>query len=223
LVGFPGSWIYNSPMRSLRDAAEGLAELGRRAHGRGWALGTSGNFSVVLEQQPLRLAITRSGVDKGRLAGSDVLEMDAGGNVAAGGGRPSAEAAIHLVVVRARGAGAVAHTHSLWSTLLSDVHGDRGGLAIEGYEMLKGLSGVTTHEHREWLPIVANAQDWAAEAEALESMLRANPAAHGFLIRRHGLYTWGRDLEESGRHLEVLEFLLEAVGRRGTEGGTWRP
>jgi methylthioribulose-1-phosphate dehydratase len=117
----------------------------------------------------------------------------------------------------------VAHTHSLWSTLLSDVHAAQGGLAIEGYEMLKGLNGVTTHEHREWLPIVANAQDWAAEAEALEAMLRAHPAAHGFLIRRHGLYTWGRDLEESSRHLEVLEFLLEAVGRRGTEGESWRP
>ena len=33
------------------------------------------------------------------------------------------------------------------------------GIALEGYEMLKGLSGVTTHAHREWLPIVDNDQD----------------------------------------------------------------
>jgi methylthioribulose-1-phosphate dehydratase len=60
---------------------------------------------------------------------------------------------------------------------------------------------------------VENAQDWAGEAARLEALLRAHPAAHGFLIRRHGLYTWGRDVAEAARHLEGLEFLLEAVGR----------
>jgi len=80
--------------------------------------------------------------------------------------------------------------------------------------MLKGLSGVDTHQHREWLPIVENAQDWAAEAPGLEARLREERAAHGFLIRRHGLYTWGRDLAEAERHLEILEFLLEVVWRR---------
>jgi methylthioribulose-1-phosphate dehydratase len=200
-------------VRAFDHAAAGLAELGRRAHARGWALGTSGNFSAVVAQQPLRLAITRSGVDKGQLAAEHVLEVDDRGRVTGGAGRPSAETAIHLAVVAARGAGAVAHTHSLWSTLLSDAHAEAGGLAIEGYEMLKGLSGVDTHEHREWLPIVENAQDWEREAEALARTLAAHRQAHGFLIRRHGLYTWGRDLDEAARHLEVLEFLLEAMGR----------
>ena len=200
-------------MRAFEEAASGLAELGRRAHARGWALGTSGNFSAVVVERPLRLAITRSGVDKGRLAAEHILEVDARGQVTAGTGKPSAETAIHLAVVAARGAGAVAHTHSLWSTLLSDAHAAAGGLAIEGYEMLKGLNGVETHEHREWLPIVENAQDWAREAEGLRRRLAANPGGHGFLLRRHGLYTWGRDLDEAARHLEVLEFLLEAVGR----------
>ena len=35
----------------------------------------------------------------------------------------------------------------------------------------------------------------------------------GYLIRRHGLYTWGKDLEEATRHIEVIEFLLECMGR----------
>jgi methylthioribulose-1-phosphate dehydratase len=200
-------------MRAFDEAAAGLADLGRRAHARGWALGTSGNFSAVVAGQPLRLAITRSGVDKGRLGAEHILEVDDRGQVTGGTGRPSAETAIHLAVVAARGAGAVAHTHSLWSTLLSDAHAAEGGLAIEGYEMLKGLSGVETHAHREWLPIVENVQDWERETPALRCTLEAHPQAHAFLIRRHGLYTWGRDLDEAARHLEVLEFLLEAVGR----------
>jgi methylthioribulose-1-phosphate dehydratase len=91
-------------------------------------------------------------------------------------------------------------------------------MAIQGYEMLKGLDGVATHEHREWLPIVENTQDWSAGAAEVEALLRKRPDAHGLLIRRHGLYTWGRDFDEAVRHLEVLEFLLEVVGRAGEKG-----
>jgi methylthioribulose-1-phosphate dehydratase len=198
---------------TFATAAAALAEVGRRAHARGWVLGTSGNFSAVVSVEPLRLAITATGTDKGRLGLGEILELDARGEVLCGSGLPSAEAAVHLAVVRARGARAVLHTHSTWSTLLSDVHASAGGLALEGYEMLKGLDGVGTHEHEEWLPIVENTQDWSRQAPGLERMLSAHPRAHGFLIRRHGLYTWGRDVAEAARHLEVLEFLLEIRGR----------
>jgi methylthioribulose-1-phosphate dehydratase len=109
----------------------------------------------------------------------------------------------------------VLHTHSVWATVLSEAHAAEGGLAISGYEMLKGLDGVTTHEHREWIPVLENTQDWVAASPAVEALLREHPAAHAFLIRGHGLYTWGRDLVQARRHLEIVEFLLEVVGRTG--------
>lgn len=120
---------------------------------------------------------------------------------------------VHIGIVRERGARAVLHTHSLWSTLLSARHGGSGGLAIEGFEMLKGLDGVSTHEHREWLPIVANSQHVPTLASAAIGVLEAHPAAHGFLIERHGLYTWGTGLGQAEQHVDILEFLLEVVGR----------
>ena len=126
----------------------------------------------------------------------------------------SAEALLHVEIVRARGAGAVLHTHSIWSTLLSDRFGDAGGFAIEGYEMLKGLEGIRSHEHREWLPIVENDQDMTRLSRVVRSVLDEQPAAHGFLLRGHGLYTWGADLRQAVRHVEILEFLLEVVGRK---------
>ena len=92
-------------MPGFPEAAAALAEMGRRAHARGWALGTSGNFSAVVDGEPLRLAITRSGVDKGGLTPEQILEVDAAGALRDGSGRPSAETAIHLAVVRARGRG----------------------------------------------------------------------------------------------------------------------
>ena len=204
-------------MDAFPEVARQLSEIGRDAHARGWALGTSGNMSAVVGHDPLRVAITPSGVDKGRLRPEQILEIDGGARKVQGGGegRPSDEAEIHLTVVRARGAGAVLHTHSVWSTLLSEACAPAGGIAIEGYEMLKGLEGVRTHAHREWLPIVENRQDWAEGAPSVRAALDSHPQAHGLLLRGHGLYTWGRDLAQARRHLEVLEFLLEVVGRTG--------
>lgn len=190
-----------------------LADAGREFHGRGWALGTSGNFSAVTSRDPLRLAITASGLDKSALTPAQILEIDGRGHVMRGEGRPSDETRLHLSVVRARGAGAVLHTHSVWSTLLSEAFAAEGRLVIEGFEMLKGLAGVRTHEHRELLPIIDNSQDMDALSRSLEEVLERHPAAHGVLLRRHGLYTWGRDLAEARRHVEIFEFLLEVVGR----------
>ena len=51
-------------------------------------------------------------------------------------------------------------------------------------------------------------------SKPVEQLLRANPKTHGFLIRRHGLYTWGRDLADAKRQIEILEFLFEALGRK---------
>jgi methylthioribulose-1-phosphate dehydratase len=199
--------------------ADGLVEIGRQCYARGWVLGTSGNFSAVVERDPLRLAITPSGADKGNLTAAEIVEIDGDGTVIAGSGQPSAETSLHLAIVRARRAGAVLHTHSIWSTILSDAApGD--GLAIEGYEMLKGLEGVATHEHREWLPILDNTQDWAQAAPAVEALLARQPQAHGFLIRRHGLYTWGQDLNAAKRQVEILEFLFDVMGRK--RGVTWQ-
>jgi methylthioribulose-1-phosphate dehydratase len=199
--------------QAFPELARRLSEIGREAHARGWAPGTSGNLSAVIGLDPLRLAITPSGVDKGRLAPEQILEIDGDGGKVQGEGRPSDEAAIHLAVVRSRKAGAVLHTHSVWSTLLSESCAPAGGIAIHGYEMLKGLDGVATHEHHEWLPIVENRQDWSGGAPSVRAALDAHPGAHGLLLRGHGLYTWGRDLDQARRHLEVLEFLLEVVGR----------
>ena len=195
--------------------SESLSEIGKGFYARGWVLGTSGNFSAVISREPLRLAITSTGLDKGSLSPSQFLEMDNAVNVVRGEGRPSAEALLHLAIVRGLGAGAVLHTHSVWSTILSGSHASQGGVAFEGYEMLKGLEGVRTHKHREWLPILENSQDMVELSDRVSKTLQASPSIHGFLLREHGLYTWGVGLQEAKRHVEILEFLMEVLVRSG--------
>ena len=202
---------------SFAQAANQLAEIGRRFYLRGWMHATSGNLSAVVSRSPVQLAITASSVPKGALTSKQILKVDGKGTpVGTRAGKPSAETALHLEVVRERGAGAVLHTHSVWSTMLTDRHAGDGGLEIFGYEMAKGLEGVRTHEHREYLPIVVleNDQDMARLAGRLKEVLRQHPAAHAFLLQRHGLYTWGATLHEAERHVEALEFLFEVLSRR---------
>jgi methylthioribulose-1-phosphate dehydratase len=207
------------------DLASRFAEIGRRFDTRGWVLGTSGNFSAVVSREPLRLAITASSVHKGQLRAVDILECDEHGAVvglgraSSGDGgsvrRASAETLLHIEIARRRGAGAVLHTHSVWTTILSDLYAPQGGVSIEGYEMLKGLAGVSSHEQREWVPIVENDQEMPRLAQRVGALLEEQPGAHAFLLRRHGLYTWGETLADAERHIEILEFLFEAVGRTG--------
>lgn len=190
-----------------------LAEIGRGLCVRGWALGTSGNFSAVVQHKPLHLAVTATAVDKDGLGAEHILEVDDDGRVIRGSGRPSAETAIHLAIARSTCAGAVLHTHSVWSTILSEVLAAKGGVSLEGFEMLKGLRGVTSHQHREWLPILENSQDMLQLSRTVAQTLARKPGTHGFLLRQHGLYTWGEELKEAKRHVEILEFLLEVMVR----------
>ena len=200
--------------QGFTDVASNLAQIARGFHGRGWLLGTSGNLSAVVQREPLMIAMSPSGVDKGELRAEQVLLIDENARIVGqDGGKPSDESLLHIRIVKERGAGAVLHTHSISNTMFSDLYGGEGGVKIEGYEMLKGLEGVRTHEHSEWLPIIDNSQDMPALAELVGQTLKETPAAHGFLLRRHGLYSWGDTLAQAKRHIEILEFLLETMGR----------
>ncbi|MGH9349649.1 MAG: methylthioribulose 1-phosphate dehydratase [Vicinamibacterales bacterium] len=200
--------------RLFQATASSLARIGRRFSVRGWVPGTSGNFSAVVSRRPFRLAITASGIFKHELRDGHILRCDERGEVIGRVRRkPSAETLLHVEVVRRRKVGAVLHTHSVWSTVLSERHAAEGGLRITGYEMLKGLRGATSHEHQEWIPILENDQNIPRLARLVGETLDRYEGAHAFLLRRHGLYTWGATLAEAERHVEILEFLFEAIGR----------
>ena len=220
--------------QSVEELVTDLAVIAKGFYARGWLLGTSGNLSAVVKREPLELAVTASGVDKGQLIPKQVLMIDENARVLSEHSacespgfirssdrsqcvyKPSDESFLHIRIVKQRGAGAVLHTHSVWNTILSEVHASERGIQIEGYEMLKGLDGVKTHQHSEWLPIIENSQDMHALSDTVSDVLERNPQAHGFLIKRHGLYSWGQDLAQAKRHIEIFEFLLETMGQTAT-------
>lgn len=205
---------------STDDPAAALVAVVRRLHARGLAPGTGGNMSVVVPGPPRRLLITASGVDKGHATADELVLVDADGAQVGGRGRPSAETALH-VALAARGAGAVLHVHSVWNTLASLRGAAAGAVTITGLEMLKGLAGVTSHHHREVVPVIANSQDLPALAAALGRAVDEHRHCHGVLVAGHGLYTWGADLAVAARHVEVFEFLFEVIERVSARGEPW--
>jgi methylthioribulose-1-phosphate dehydratase len=191
-------------------------ECGRDFHRRGWSLGTSSNYSVVIDREPLTLLMTGSGFDKGRLQPNQFVMVDERAqSLDEAFPKPSAEALLHTVLAQ-HGAGAVLHTHSVAATVLSEHFLKDGGLRIAGYEMLKGLAGITTHESEAWIEIYPNTQDIASLATVIGERLRepASPLRHGFLMAGHGLYTWGENIAAARRQIEVLEFLFEVVTQK---------
>jgi methylthioribulose-1-phosphate dehydratase len=186
--------------------ARDLAAAGRFRHERGWVPATSGNFSARLSA--LHAAITASGRHKGALTEQDIMVVDLDGKAVDTALRPSAETLLHTMLYRRfPDVGAVMHTHSINATLLSR----RSGvvLQLEGYELLKAFRGITTHDTCLSVPVFDNEQDIPRLAAQVDRYLDAHGDVHGYLIRGHGLYTWGRDVAETVRHLEAFEFLFQ--------------
>ena len=194
-------------MNASRTERDRLVDVMQGIHKRGWCDGTGGNFSVVLQHQPLQLLMAPSGVDKGQVRADQLIVVDEHGNVLRGKGKASAETALHLHIVQASQAGAVLHTHSIAGTVLSRLVEDTGGLHLEGLEMLKGLVGINTHATSINIPVISNSQSMQELCDSIAPSLASAPC--GFLVAGHGLYAWGADLDASKRHLEILEFLLK--------------
>ncbi|MEU4768654.1 methylthioribulose 1-phosphate dehydratase [Actinosynnema sp. NPDC023794] len=181
---------------------EALAAECARYTAMGWMRGTSGNLSVVVDRDPLRLAVTVSGKDKGELAPDDVVIIDAEGRTDDPVRVPSAEAGLHGRIAAVSGAGAVVHVHALAPVVAAEHWPD--GVELRDLEMLKGF-GRQAHE-TVVVPVVPNSQDMTELGDAFEAGFRADVPA--LIVARHGVYVWGDDLYQARHRLECLEWLL---------------
>ncbi|MBO5390297.1 MAG: methylthioribulose 1-phosphate dehydratase [Pseudomonas sp.] len=184
-----------------------IIEAGRFLYARGWSPATSSNYSTRLSASQALLTV--SGKHKGQLGPDDVLATDLAGNSLEPGKKPSAETLLHTQLYSWRPEiGAVLHTHSVNATVLSRLTpGD--SIEFEDYELQKAFSGVSTHESSVLVPIFDNDQDIARLAAKVQPWLEAHPDCVGYLIRGHGLYTWGARMSDALRQIEAFEFLFE--------------
>ena len=195
----------NKAPRVPKAGLAALVQAGRLFHSRGWVPATAGNFSIRLDARSL--AVTVSGRHKGELTTADFMRVDLHGRALDKGKRSSAETLLHCQLYRqSPQTGAVLHTHSPASTVLSRRHDT---IRLEGYELLKIFQGIETHETAVEVPVFENDQDIARLSRVVEAHMDTGQARHAYLIRGHGLYAWGRTVDEARHRVEALEFLFE--------------
>jgi methylthioribulose-1-phosphate dehydratase len=193
---------------------EELITLGETFYKRNWIAGTAGNFSTVVRRRPFEWTITRTGVHRGSLTGSDFIFLNKCRTPHEAAQLPVAESPIHWVIMSNTGAGAVLQTHSVWSTILSDAYAQSGGFEIEGFEVLKSLYKAPTANPVEWVAILENSEDYLGLAHNIARLLNRRPDIHAILLRKHGLYSWGSTVQEAARHIETFELLFEVMVRQ---------
>jgi methylthioribulose-1-phosphate dehydratase len=195
-------------MTAMREhLVQAIIDAGRFLYGRGWSPATSSNYSARLTSAEVLLTV--SGRHKGQLASDDLLAVDMAGNSLEEGKQPSAETLLHTQLYRWKPEiGAVLHTHSVNATVLSRLAlGD--SLVFADYELQKAFSGISSHESQVLVPIFDNDQDIARLAARVQPWLDAHPDCVGYLIRGHGLYTWGEKMSNALRQVEAFEFLFD--------------
>lgn len=192
--------------------AERIIAASRDIYSRGWSPATSSNYSVRINDAAC--AITVSGRHKGELGLRDIMAVDLDGQPLMDR-KPSAETLLHTQLYqREPGVGAVLHTHSVRATVLTMELPYLDTLVLQGYELLKAFTGITTHDTTVRIPVFDNTQDMVALAREVNARMDRDGTGVAYLIRGHGLYTWGDDLASCMRHLEALEFLLECEWQR---------
>ncbi|HET9869474.1 MAG TPA: methylthioribulose 1-phosphate dehydratase, partial [bacterium] len=160
-----------------------------------------------------RIYMAPSGVQKERLAPGDIFVLDGEGAITEEPGRGlklSQCSPLFMHAYKIRNAGAVLHSHSLNAvsvTLLFDKH-----FRIKNMEMEKGLEGFGAFDTLE-VPIIENTAYECDLADSLEEAIRNNPKSHAVLVRRHGVYVWGKDWKQAKTHAECYDYLFEAACR----------
>lgn len=198
-----------TPASSLKTR-ELVCELCRNFYHLGWASGTGGGISV---KEDGLIYMAPSGVQKERLKPSDIFVLDAEGNPLEEPGeglKLSQCAPLFLHAYRIRNAGAVLHSHSI-NAMAATLLFDRK-FRIKDLEMQKGVEGYGAFDTVE-VPIIENTAYECDLADSLEAAIRENPKSHAVLVRRHGVYVWGKDWKQAKTHAECYDYLFQAAGR----------
>lgn len=194
----------------LQGSPRGLiVELCQQFYTQGWVSGTGGGISI---REGGRVYIAPSGVQKERLNVDDMYVLDDAGTILERPSnaelRPSACQPLFFNAYRLRNAGAVLHSHALpamLATLLFD-----SAFECTQLEMIKGIEGHGYYD-RLVVPIIENTAHECDLADRMAEAIEAYPRSQAVLVRRHGVYVWGRDWVQAKTHAECYHYLFDAV------------
>jgi methylthioribulose-1-phosphate dehydratase len=188
-----------------------IADLCRQFYHQGWATGTGGGISV---RENGRVYMAPSGVQKERIAEDDIFVLDEQGEVLESPKTPGLKvsecSSLFYNAFRLRNAGAVLHSHSINALLTTLIYKDV--FECTEIEMIKGLAGHGYYD-RVQVPIIDNTARECDLADRMAQAMEEYPKSHAVLVRRHGVYIWGRDWVHAKTQAECYHYLFEAAVR----------
>ncbi len=193
-----------------QQTRELVCELCRNFYNLGWASGTGGGISI---KESGKIYMAPSGVQKERLKPEDIFVLDEQGETIEEPGRGlklSQCSPLFMHAYQIRSAGAVLHSHSLNAMMATTQYETH--FRIRNMEMQKGVEGFGAFDTLE-VPIIENTAYECDLADSLAEAIRNNPKSHAILVRRHGVYVWGKDWKQAKTHAECYDYLFEAAVR----------
>lgn len=193
-----------------------IVELCKHFYTQGWVSGTGGGISI---RTGGRVYMAPSGVQKERIKPEDLYVLDEAGAIqespATAGLTPSACSPLFFNAFRLRDAGAVIHSHAIEAMLVTMLYGD--AFECTQLEMIKGIAGHGYHD-RLIVPIIENTAHECDLADSMAEAIKAYPKSHAVLVRRHGVYIWGKDWVQAKTHAECYHYLFDACVRMAQLG-----
>ncbi|KAL6715801.1 Methylthioribulose-1-phosphate dehydratase [Lecanora helva] len=194
-----------------------ICTLCRNFYALGWVGGTGGGTSI---KSGAHIFIAPSGVQKELMQPENMFVLNYESRsylrkpLAL---KPSACTPLFLAAFD-RGAGCCIHTHSQWAvlvTLLVEQEAKQQGHNVQGkcfeiekIEQIKGIPkgrnkpGMLGFFDRLQIPIIENTAHEEDLTQSLEEAMESYPDTYAVLVRRHGVYVWGDDVQKAKTQAE---------------------
>jgi len=193
------------PSDLIQSLCQALCEVGRRAYAHGWVSHHDGNFSIRLG--PDEFLVTPTGVSKGFMDPDQMVRVNLEGESLDGQGRASSEWKMHRKSYEMRpDVGAIVHTHAPHATAFAVAGLDLDRAVLP--EMIATLGAV---------PLAPYGQPGTEDIYA--GMVPLIDKADAFLLKNHGLVTFGEDIwrayyrHEAVEHAARIEILARQIGK----------
>jgi len=173
---------------NLNPLTREICEISHYLYSKGLTPGKSGNISARFQDT---VAITPSGVSLGHVREDEIVLLNMGGDILAGGENPSSELHLHLEVYKNKDVQGIVHTHSSYAT----------GFAMSGnkIERLEGFGERT----KPFLRMVDYAQPGTMKlAQLVGEGLKEEDVV---ILENHGVVATGENLIEAALLAEFVE------------------
>lgn len=194
-----------------------LVSLIKELNTKGHNVATSGNYSLKFQDQNNEAYISESGIDKSQFCINNLFEININSFNATKedckSKKPSDETPLHMMIYSVIKFGCVLHSHFLESLIFAKLHYNQKIIEISGLEMIKAFKGLKSHEDTIRVLMVENSQDIYALASKMKSHLEEIKNCYALLLKGHGIYVWGENVDSAKRHLEAYQYIFQYLIR----------